>query len=134
MILALVRLATGVLDRLSKKQSLIYRGAQTQRGWNVSAQVGRHDTIVDDAILVYPSSVGRQGDVNDAIQKSECGCNLVKNEWGVWGVSNVDGNLAGWRTGVVCHDGSYKFFKWDATLGCMVPFELSNPVIPSASI
>ena len=34
--------------------------------------------------------------------------------------------------GVICHDGSYKLFKWDASIGCMAPLmmrqTMSEPI------
>jgi hypothetical protein len=51
---------------------------------------------------------------------------LVKNEGSVRNVVNRDyySNIAEARIGVVCHDGSYRFWEWDSKKGFFVPLVL----------
>jgi hypothetical protein len=67
----------------------------------------------------------RQHDINETVIVSKCGASLEKNYGGVINPVYRDELLVGW-SGLRCHDGSYKFFKWNNELGCMVPFEMSN--------
>jgi hypothetical protein len=110
-----------------QQQRSVNSVAQTNGCLNVAAQVCYDDKVVfGTSIRPHTSTRGRQREVNNSIQVTERGGRFVKNEWSVRNVVNRDyySNISGARVGVVCHDGSYRFWEWDSKKGCFVPLVL----------
>jgi hypothetical protein len=108
-----------------QEQRLVEAVAEAKSCLNVPTQIGYNDLLIHDAIRSSPSAVRGQCNINNPIRESECGGAFVKNEWSVRSVANWDyGHLCGGRIGIVCHDGSYRFYEWDDEKACFVPLLL----------
>jgi hypothetical protein len=90
---------------------------------NITSQVGSHDVISNGTVLVGPSAASGQRHIHDSVRQPERRRNFEKDEWSMWNVTN--GNelpfLAA-RVGVLCHDGSCRFWEWDKQLDKFIPF------------
>src|SRR6266516_6133176 len=112
-----------------QQQRLVESVAETKRGLHVATKIGDDDLLIQNGtILSNPGAIGRQGEIHHTVGKPECGRPFIKNEWGVQSVANRNyGCLRRARFGVVCHDGSYRFWEWNDEKACLVPFVTSSP-------
>jgi hypothetical protein len=111
-----------------KQQSAIDCMSQAKGRWNVSPQIGdNHLLVYDDSIRPRVGSIGRQGDIHDAIREPKCGSEFVKDEGCMRRITNRDpSNFFGARFGVVCHDGTYQLWEWNEAKTAFVPLMLSS--------
>jgi hypothetical protein len=99
-----------------QQQRLVDRVAQVDRCRYVPAQISSHNLIVDGrAIGPDPCSIGLERKIDNAICESKgCGT-FIKNEGSVGNIANRNYSpFTGARVGVVCHDGSYRVWEWNA--------------------
>jgi hypothetical protein len=99
---------------------------QTKKCLTIPAQIRDHHVIGDyDPIGSYPGTSRGQSQIEHPVGMSE-GRNAVKeNDWSMRGVSN--GNYPpgrGMRIGVVCHDGSFRYWEWDNGKGDFIALAL----------
>ena len=114
----LIRLTLARRDR-RQQQSLINRLAQADGRLNTSAQLGSNDWISDKTIEANPSTMGCQSDIDDAVSVAHCGNPIVENERGVRSIGNRNYRpFLGERVGVVCHDGSFRYWEWSEKKNC----------------
>jgi hypothetical protein len=78
----------------SQQESIVNRPPQTERGLNVSTQVGDHNLFVDDTIRADSCASSRQCEIDNSVCMSEGGDHLVKNEGGMGNVENRQGGFA----------------------------------------
>src|ERR1700730_1784937 len=128
MILRSIRLALRTLcGRRGQQQRAIESMAQAKGGLHVSPQIDDNHLLIQNFAVRNPGSIGRQSDVDNSIRESKCRCYLIKDEGGMRGVANRNyESLWGARVGVVCHDGSCRFWEWDSETACFVPLSLSS--------
>jgi hypothetical protein len=114
-----------------KQHGAIERLPQVQSRRNVAPQIGDNHLLIHNfAVQPNPGSVGRQGDVDNSIREAKCGRNFIKNEWSVRDVADGNYNpFLGARVGIVCHDGSSRFWEWDNKRNCFVALLLPSPWI-----
>src|SRR5258708_32239983 len=109
----------------SKQQSVIDRLPQAKSRWDIPAQIGDYNLLINDAVRSGPGAICRQRDVNNPIHESKCRSNFVENEGSVGNVTNLNYSpFRVARVGVVCHDGSCRFWEWDDAKACFVTLEL----------
>src|SRR6478735_9447391 len=109
-----------------QKQRAVDRLAQTHGCRNVAPQVSdNYLFIYDGAILSNNSAVSRQCQTNHAVCEANSWSNLEENERSMRSVGNRDHNRR-MRVGIVCHDGSYRYWEWDGFKVCLNPLVLSN--------
>jgi len=128
MILRSIRLALRTLcGRRGQQQRAIESMAQAKGGLHVSPQIGDNHLLIQNFAVRHPGSIGRQSDVDNSIREPKCRCYLIKDEGGMRDVANRNyESLWGARVGVVCHDGSCRFWEWDSETACFVPLSLSS--------
>jgi hypothetical protein len=99
-----------------KQQGIIDGLSQAKSRRNVPPQIGDNHLLVDNGpIRASIGSIGRQGDIYNAVHEAKCGSILIKNEGRMDCINYRDsGNVFGASFGIVCHDGSSRFWKWDS--------------------
>src|ERR1700720_4264423 len=124
----LVRLTfRGLWGRRSQKQRTVDCLLQTERSVDVTPQIGDNHLLVHDTVCSGESAVSRERDIHHPICKSESWRKLIENERSMRNVVNRDYMfLRGVRVGIVCHDGSCRFWEWDSGIACFVPLSLSS--------
>ena len=135
--MGLVTFALRIFDGLSKKQRAIQGSSQRPRGGDVAFQVchdgsalnefsvcGRNVASDHESNSNYPVQMG-QGRRTVEIDKWHWRCR--KGDGAPVKIQGTGAEVSNYGCGIVCHDGSYKLFKWDAAAGCMDRFNLSNP-------
>src|ERR1700730_19307237 len=105
-----------------QEQRVINSRSQAEGRLNISAQICSDDLVIHDTLGSDPSSIGRQGDIDNSVCKSERDCAFVEDERRMRGIANREYRpFLGARIGIVCHAGSCRFWKWDDTKACFVP-------------
>ena len=124
----LVTFALRIFNRRTDEQRIVYAVPEIDRSLSGHSEMAdRNNPRTYAAVGNRLNQRGCEHDVDNAVIVAQCGANLEIDNRGVNQSINRNEWLDGGRWGLLCHDGSYKLFKWDIAAGCMAPFELSNP-------
>src|SRR5262245_40307623 len=112
-----------------KQQGIINRPPQAKSCSDISPKVGDNYLLVyDSSIRSRVGSICREGDIHDAMREPVGRSALVKDERRMRCIANRNWRcLRGARFGVVCHDGSYRFWPqplraWVSGQACQSQF------------
>jgi hypothetical protein len=125
----LIRGALRVSNWRADQKSVVDTVSKVYRAGNGHPKRGhRLKPIGDFIVRCRFDQACSKHDIDKTAVVSDGRANLKKNNWGFNHSVNRD-EWTGGSVGLLCHDGSYQFFKWDSVKGCMVPSELSNQTL-----
>jgi hypothetical protein len=130
----LIRLATFARSRRAKQQGFVDHVPEIDCRSDCHPQMSNGFHSGTNAVaLSWLDQAGCEQGVNDAVIVAERWGNLEIDNGRVNQSFNGKEGWAGGRFGRLAYDGSYNFYEWDRTKGCMVPFRLSNPIVSESS-
>jgi hypothetical protein len=108
----------------SQQQGVVKSLTKTEGGLNIAPKVRNHNLLINNNVICPDrGAMGRQGNIDNPVDEPERRRPFIENERGMRNVVNFDnGNLTGARIGVVCHDGSYRFWEWNSEKARFVEF------------
>lgn len=126
-----IRWPIGFFNRLRKQQRTLQRSNQFVGGGNVTFQMANHACHAFNPLVGQRNVAGHhQGNSNYPVQVGQAG-NAVEIDNGQRSSGKGHINVANFQgsglAGVLGHDGSFKYFKWDTAQGCMVEVAVSTP-------